>query len=113
GFFRTLRGEGGGGGRTVQGGGGPFAGLGAVRMYVYGGVAPLSPRRWVHRIVAVSIDLEGHLARSFGAQRVQCIHNGIDLDQVLVTKPSNELRQELNLGARDFVIGTMGRLVPV
>jgi glycosyltransferase involved in cell wall biosynthesis len=99
--------------RTVHGRGEPFTGLAAAKMRLYRGVDHLVTRWWVDRIVAVSVDLETHLARSFGAQRVMCIHNGIALEQVRVAKPSTELRQELNLGAQDFVIGTMGRLVPV
>ena len=99
--------------RTVHGRGEPFTGLAAAKMRFYRGVDHLFTRWLVDRIVAVSVDLEGDLARSFGAQRVTCIHNGIDLDQVEVTKLPTELRQALNLGARDFVIGTMGRLVPV
>ena len=99
--------------RTVHGRGEPFTGLAAAKMRLYQGVDHFFTRWLVDRIVAVSVDLESHLARSFGAQRVMCIHNGIALEQVRVTKPPTELRQELNLGAQDFVIGTMGRLVPV
>lgn len=99
--------------RTVHGRGEPFTGLAAAKMRLYRGVDHLFTHWWVDRIVAVSIDLEVHLARSFGTQRVMCIHNGIDLKKVQVTKSSSELRQELHLGAQDFVIGAMGRLVPV
>jgi glycosyltransferase involved in cell wall biosynthesis len=99
--------------RTVHGRGEPFAGLAAAKMRLYRGVDHLFTRWLVDRVVAVSVDLESHLARSFGAQRVMCIHNGIDLEQVRVTKPPAELRQALSLAAQDFVIGTMGRLVPV
>jgi L-malate glycosyltransferase len=99
--------------RTVHGRGEPFTGLAAWKMRLYRDVDHLFTRWLVDRIVAVSVDLENHLARSFGAQRVMCIHNGIDCDQVQVTKPPTELRQSLNLRAEDFVIGTMGRLVPV
>lgn len=99
--------------RTVHGRGEPFTGLASAKMRLYRGVDHLVTRWLVDRIVAVSVDLESHLARSFGAQRVMCIHNGIDLEQVRITKPPAELRQELSLGAQDFVIGTMGRLVPV
>jgi glycosyltransferase involved in cell wall biosynthesis len=99
--------------RTVHGRGEPFTGLAAAKMCLYRGVDHLFTRRWVDRIVAVSVDLESDLARSYGAQRIICIHNGIDLDKVQATKPSSELKHELNLGEQDFVIGTMGRLVAV
>jgi L-malate glycosyltransferase len=99
--------------RTVHGRGEPFTGLAAAKMRLYRAVDHFFTHWWVDRIVAVSIDLEGHLSRSFGAQRVIHIHNGIDLDHVKVTKPSSALRHELHLDAQDFVMGTMGRLVPV
>jgi glycosyltransferase involved in cell wall biosynthesis len=99
--------------RTVHGRGEPFTGLAGAKMRLYRSVDHLFTRWLVDRILTVSLDLESHLARSFGTQRVTCVHNGIDLEQVRVTTPPLELRQQLNLGARDFIIGTMGRLVPV
>jgi glycosyltransferase involved in cell wall biosynthesis len=99
--------------RTVHGRGEPFTGLAAARMRLYRGVDHLFNRWLVDRILAVSLDLGSELAWSYGARRVLCVHNGLDLDRVRVTRPAAELRRELNLGAQDFVIGTMGRLVPV
>jgi len=99
--------------RTVHGRGEPFTGLAAAKMRLYRGFDHLFTRWLVDRVVAVSVDLESHLARSLGAQRVRCIHNGIDLEQVRVMNPPTELRRALKLGAHDFVIGTLGRLVPV
>ena len=99
--------------RTVHGRGEPFAGPAALKMSLYRSVDHLFTRWSVDRLVAVSLDLETHLAGSFGHQRVTCIHNGIDLERVRSSKASTELRRELNLGAQDFVVGTMGRLVPV
>lgn len=99
--------------RTVHGRGEPFTGLAAAKMRLYRRIDHFFINRWIDRIVAVSVDLQGDLAKSFGAQRVKCIHNGIALEQVKVTKPPRELRRELNIGPQEFVIGTMGRLVPV
>ena len=99
--------------RTVHGRGEPFSGLAAAKMRLYRGVDHIFNRWWVDRLLPVSLDLRSQLAASFGAQRVMCVHNGIDLDQVRVTRPATDLRRELNLGGQDFIIGTMGRLVPV
>jgi glycosyltransferase involved in cell wall biosynthesis len=81
-------------------------------MHLYQLVDHLFNRCLVDRILAVSFDLRNYLARSYGSQRVICVHNGIDLEQVQACRPVSELRRELNVGA-NFVIGTMGRLVPV
>ena len=99
--------------RTVHGRGEPFTGLAAARKRLYRGVDHLFKRWLVDRILAVSLDLRSGLARSCGARRVLCVHNGLDLDRVRVTRPAAELRRDLNLGAQDIIIGTMGRLVPV
>ena len=99
--------------RTVHGRGEPFSGWAAAKMRVYRGVDHIFNRWLVDRILSVSLDLRSQLAGSFGAQRVTCVHNGIDLDQVRSTRPASDLRRELNLGGQDFIIGTMGRLVPV
>ena len=99
--------------RTVHGRSEPFSGLAAAKMRLYRGVDHIFNRWWVDRILPVSLDLRSQLAGSFGAQRVMCVHNGIDLEQVRVTRPASDLRRELNLGGQDFIIGTMGRLVPV
>ena len=99
--------------RTVHGRGEPFTGLAAAKMRLYRSVDHIFNRWFVDRILTVSLDLRRQLAGSFGAQRVMCVHNGIDLDQVRVTRPASDLRRELNLAGQDFIIGTMGRLVPV
>src|SRR5207245_8059800 len=98
--------------RTVHARCEPFSGWAAAKMRVYRSVDDIFNRWWIDRILPVSLDLRSQLAASFGAQRVMCVHNGIDLDQVRVTRPATDLRRELNLGGQDFIIDTMGGLVP-
>jgi glycosyltransferase involved in cell wall biosynthesis len=99
--------------RTVHGSPEPFAGFEAAKMSMYESIDNCANRWLVDRILAVSADLQAQLIKRFGAEKVTCIHNAIDVDQIRVTRPTTEMRRELNLGEQDFVIGTMGRLVPV
>ena len=61
----------------------------------------------------VSVALEHPLGARFGNDKVTCIHNAIDVDRVRVTRDLRELRRELGLDPHDFVIGAVGRLMPV
>jgi L-malate glycosyltransferase len=99
--------------RTVHGLPEPFAGFEAVKMFLYEGIDHGVNRWLVDRILAVSLDMQDQLIESLGSEKVTCIHNAIDIGRIRVTKPAAELRRELQLDERHFVIGTMGRLVPV
>ncbi len=99
--------------RTVHGLPEPFVGFEAIKMKIYHGIDDAVNRWLVDRILAVSLDLRSQLIKRFGAERVTCIHNAIDIEQIQVTGRATELRSELKLGGQDFLIGTMGRLMPV
>jgi glycosyltransferase involved in cell wall biosynthesis len=99
--------------RTVHGLPEPFVGFQAVKISGYQ-VADNWVNRWlVDRILAVSLDLRSHLIKHFGADKVTCIQNAIDIEQVCVTRDAKELKKELDLDENQFLIGTMGRLMPV
>jgi glycosyltransferase involved in cell wall biosynthesis len=99
--------------RTVHGLAEPFVGFEAIKMKIYCGLDDVVNRWLVDRILPVSLDLGSQLIKRFGAKKVTCVHNAIDVEQIRATRPAAELHRELNLGEHDFVIGTMGRLVPV
>ena len=99
--------------RTVHGLPEPFVGFEAAKMAVYESIDSWVNRWLVDRLLAVSLDLSCRLAKRFGVGKVTCIHNAIDIENIQVTGTNRELRKELKLDEHDFVIGTMGRLVPV
>ena len=99
--------------RTIHGLPEPFVGFQAVKISAYQLVDNWVNRYLVDRILAVSLDLRNHLIKRFGAEKVSCIQNAIDIEQIRVTKRATELREELKLGGQEFLIGTMGRLMPV
>jgi glycosyltransferase involved in cell wall biosynthesis len=99
--------------RTVHGAPEPFAGLQAFKMNVYEVLDSVVNRWGVDRLLAVSFALRECLGKRFGVDKVTCVHNAVELAQIRVTADAQDLRKELGLDQRDFVIGTMGRLHPV
>jgi sugar transferase (PEP-CTERM/EpsH1 system associated) len=75
-------------------------------------------QRWVwsraDALLSVSSRLADRMAEQVGIsrERVQVIRNGADL-QKFGTSPAAEARRHLNLDKGQFVLGTVGRLVPV
>jgi sugar transferase (PEP-CTERM/EpsH1 system associated) len=99
--------------------------LAGVRHFVHGehGTLELRPRnlriqRWVwsraDRVLSVSSKLADRMAREVGfpRNRMQVIRNGADLVKFGVI-PRAEARESLRIPDTEFVIGTVGRLVPV
>jgi glycosyltransferase involved in cell wall biosynthesis len=99
--------------RTVHGFQEPFSGVKAVKMKIYRLADHCVIRWWVDRILAVSFDLREELGKHFSPEKITCIHNAVDVEQVQVTKPPYELREELKLNDEDFLIGAVGRLTPI
>jgi len=99
--------------RTVHGASEPFEGLQALKMNFYEMLDGVINRWAVDRLLAVSFALRDPLVARFGIDKVTCIHNAIDVDQIRATRDPADLRKELGLDQHDFIIGTMGRLVPV
>ncbi len=99
--------------RTIHGSPEPFVGYQAVKIKIYE-IVDNGVNRWlVDRILAVSLDLRSQLIKRFDPEKVICVHNAIDVEQMRVTGCATGLRKELKLGGQEFVIGTMGRLMPV
>lgn len=69
---------------------------------------------FVDQEIAVSSDLRDCLI-SFGnkSRKIQVVHNGLFLDEVVPTEPKCETIARLNIDPDDIVIGTLGRLVHV
>jgi sugar transferase (PEP-CTERM/EpsH1 system associated) len=99
--------------------------LAGVRHFVHGehGTLELRPRnlpiqRWVwsraDRVLSVSSKLADRMTREVGfpRNRVQVVRNGADLMKFGVI-PRAEARESLGIPDTEFIIGTVGRLVPV
>lgn len=90
----------------------PFSGFQALKMHVYQTVDHGINCWAVDRILAVSHDMAARLGRRFGADKVACIQNGIEIRRFRPSGRAAELRKELGL-TQKVVLGTMGRLAPV
>lgn len=99
--------------RVVHGMPEPFRGLKNLKMAGYTLADRFVTSRLIDRVVAVSSDIEKVLAQTYGADRVVCVHNGIDLEAVHVTMQRSEKRKEWQIDDTTVLIGTVGRLVPV
>ncbi len=98
--------------------------VGAVLVHTKHGVNQDRQRRmWLrrvlaslaHRIVAVSDDTANHAIRQgeVGADRVHVIRSGVDTDLFRPSRDARErMRTELGIGPDEWVIGSVGRLVP-
>lgn len=99
--------------RVVHGMPEPFKGLKNLKMASYTLADRLVTRWLVDKVVAVSSDIERLLSQIYGADRIVCIHNGIDLEAVHVTTQRAMKRNEWQIDDEAVLIGTVGRLVPV
>ncbi len=99
--------------RVVHGMPEPFKGYKNLKMASYALVDRFVIRWFIDKVVAVSFDIEKILARSYGADRVVCIHNGVDLEDVQVLACRSLKRKEWQIDEKTIIIGTVGRLVPV
>lgn len=99
--------------RVVHGRPEPFNGLRNLKMAGYTMLDRLVTRLLVDKVVAVSSDLEGLLLRTLDRSRVVRIHNGINLESIVVRMSRADKRKEWLVDDKTIVIGTVGRLVPV
>ncbi len=99
--------------RVVHGMPEPFNGLKNLKMALYSLADRFATRWFIDKVVAVSSDIERSLVQIYGADRVVCIHNGIDLEAVRVTVQRSLKRTEWNIDDKTVLVGTVGRLVPV
>lgn len=76
-------------------------------------------QRWMSRfttsIFAVSDQLKQDLARHVGIplSRIEVLYNGVDVSHFSANADRHAMRQELRVGANEFVVGSVGRLVAV
>jgi glycosyltransferase involved in cell wall biosynthesis len=99
--------------RTLHGMPEPFSGGAKVRSDIFGLVQELFLRYLTDRIVVVSQDMKRGLSKKQWANKMECIHNGVDLDKVKASTPREEMRRRLGIDNGAFVIGTACRLVAI
>ncbi|MBU1318339.1 MAG: glycosyltransferase family 4 protein [candidate division Zixibacteria bacterium] len=98
--------------QTVHGIQEGFSGLKRFKMNMYTYMNDRFTRSCFSRVVAVSKDIERHLAAKYGSDRVVVIHNSTDRSN-RPSKTPQEIRAELGIHAEHAIIGAVGRLVPV
>jgi glycosyltransferase involved in cell wall biosynthesis len=99
--------------RVVHGMPEPFKGIRNWKMTIYTLVDRFVTSLFIDRVIAVSSDIENVLSQIYGADRVVCIHNGIDLEAAHATVERQEKRKQWSIDEEAVVVGTVGRLVPV
>jgi glycosyltransferase involved in cell wall biosynthesis len=72
-------------------------------------------RRLTHRFVAVSADIRRRLQRyeGLGGTQIEIIYNGVAAEPPLATEAREALRRGLGFAGDAFVVGTVGRFVPI
>ena len=99
---------------TVHGLSEPFKGFKLYKAKIYEFCNYLAGRFSADRIIAVSDDTRKHLAKKYGSSKLITIHNGIDIDSLLDPQFRTMVsKKELGLGEDSFILGTIGRLMPV
>jgi len=99
--------------RMVHGLSEPFHGTEYVKMAFYERLDGIMNRCMVKKLVAVSLNIKAVLDKKYGSDKIVHIHNGIDLEKVVVKKDKWEKRRELHVDQNCYLIGTVGRLTPV
>jgi glycosyltransferase involved in cell wall biosynthesis len=100
--------------RMVHGLPEPFGGLKGLKMICYVALDLALSRLWTRRFVAVSSSIAAFLSEKFVAERIICIHNGIDLERAqIISEKGREIKNLLRLEVNEIVIGSVGRLSSV
>ncbi len=99
--------------RTIHGLREPFAGARALKMDVYEALEGWVHRLFVHRVIAVSGQVQSALRQSFDDQTLQCIQNGIAVEPLVSESVRQHVRRKLGVTPGCRLIGAVGRLTPV
>lgn len=100
--------------RMVHGLPEPFGGLKGFRMTCYVALDRALSRLWARRFVTVSASIATVLRNKCVADRIICIHNGVDLERLqIVADKGREIKKTLEIEIYETVVGTVGRLSSV
>ena len=96
--------------RTVHGLREPMRGWDHVKFRAYEAFETVA-MRFADSVVAVSSEIGDSLAHSrLRPPRVDCIHNGVEIRNVVVRRQPQDIRRELGVDAGAPLLGTVGRL---
>lgn len=98
--------------RTEHGLTEPFFGFNKIKMNFYEGLDRLAGRLLTKKIISVSNDIRNNIASKYQFNSIRTIHNGIAISCNL-KKDTKVIRKQLGIAENTFVIGIVGRLVPV
>ncbi|MGH9447951.1 MAG: glycosyltransferase, partial [Terriglobia bacterium] len=99
--------------RTEHGAPEPFGGLKALKHGFLQQTDRLVARYATDAVISVSAELQSHLARYVGAEKIALIPNGLDLSAVGSSLSPAEAKRRLNIPAASLVLGYAGRLAPI
>jgi len=99
--------------RTVHGLPEPFRGMKAWRIAAYQSLDRVLLKRHTSRIIAVSSDMERSLGETYDSAKIVRIHNGIHMPALEQARCRDIIRKALGVHAGQYLIGTVGRLMPV
>ena len=88
-------------------------GWAGVRMRLYDRINVAVGRATTDAIVGVSSEITRILQQRYPSTDVRCIRNGIDFPRVVLTVGRSAMREQLGITADAFVVGTVGRLMPI
>lgn len=88
-------------------------GWAGLKMNLYNGINVAVGKATADGIVGVSSDITDVLKGRYPTADVRCIRNGIDLARTAVTVECSVMRAQLGIAPDAFVVGTVGRLMPV
>jgi L-malate glycosyltransferase len=88
-------------------------GWGGLKMSFYNAINVAVAKLTANGIVGVSEQITNVLEARYPGADVRCIRNGIDLTQIVSDVQRLETRAQWNISPQTFVVGTVGRLVPI
>lgn len=99
--------------RTLHGSWEPFSGFQHFKIKVYEHIDRLANKYLVSAIIAVTLKIQSLLTQGYSREKVVCIHNGIDVERLMLSRGRRSVRKELNINERALLLGVVGRLTAV
>ena len=90
-----------------------LSGWAALKMNLYSRINGAVGKMMTDGAVGVSSEITQVLKGRFPSSDVRCIRNGIDLTRVAPSVDPVTMRAELGIAPATFVVGTVGRLMPI
>jgi glycosyltransferase involved in cell wall biosynthesis len=98
--------------RTEHGLTEPFRGFDKLKMSFYEYLDYLTGKYLTRKIISVSSNIKQNIMDKYPKKKIVTIHNGIGLFDPCLAN-NERLRMEFGIDKRNFIIGIIGRLVPV